>query len=282
MIPVSFPRSSGWPGSSLVAAGRLRAWIQSTGSAVWGRSARTHDAGGPALGIVAGVGATPGQALAELRGEAESFLQREAAADLEAADKEWEEDMETWLAPLGPDPLRPRDERPRRVAARPHPGQRPSDTEPEQRQFEVVDVRLTPGVMEGGGDGWLAYATLVNVQLARATNGQSRLRGTYVGDSSAIDQQYERHRRSHTIGQAQPWRSVSRWNTADRHQAARRPKALHPDPGDRHSYHPGRAGQDHRAISHGEGRSTTLLRSNRVSRSAVLTAVRPTPSKLVI
>ena len=96
------------------------------------------------------------------------------------------------------------------------PGQRPSDTEPEQRQFEVVDVRLTPGVMEGGGDGWLAYGTLVNVQLARATNGQSRLRGTYVGCSAAIDQQYERHRRSHAIGQAQPWRSDQEITTSAR------------------------------------------------------------------
>ena len=67
----------------------------------------THDAGGPALGIVAGVGAAPGQALAELRVEAESFLQREAAADLKAADKKWEEDMETGPAPQRPDPLRP-------------------------------------------------------------------------------------------------------------------------------------------------------------------------------
>ena len=27
-------------------------------------------------------------------------------------------------------------------------------------QFEVVDVRLTVGVMDGGGNGWLAYGTL--------------------------------------------------------------------------------------------------------------------------
>ena len=65
----------------------------------------THDAGGPALGIVAGMGATPGEALAALKGDAELFLQREAAADLEAAEKEWEKDAARWKAHHEPRPL---------------------------------------------------------------------------------------------------------------------------------------------------------------------------------
>ena len=32
--------------------------------------------------------------------------------------------------------------------------------------FEVVDVRLTAGVMDGGGDGWLAYGTLAKNERA--------------------------------------------------------------------------------------------------------------------
>ena len=40
-------------------------------------------------------------------------------------------------------------------------GRPPASSEPEVLRFEVVDVRLTPGVMEGGGSGWLAYGTLV-------------------------------------------------------------------------------------------------------------------------
>jgi hypothetical protein len=37
----------------------------------------------------------------------------------------------------------------------------PASSGPQVLRFEVVDVRLTPGVMESGGSGWLASGTLV-------------------------------------------------------------------------------------------------------------------------
>jgi hypothetical protein len=123
----------------------------------------TQDGAGSAWGVVAGMGGTPGQALAELRSEAESLLAQEAEAVREAnakadaeAEKERAEGFERWRRARRPAPggFSSGEEIPPPYA--PRGGRR----EPEDRRFEVVDVRLVPGVMENGGSGWLAYGTL--------------------------------------------------------------------------------------------------------------------------
>jgi hypothetical protein len=120
----------------------------------------TSDGAGSAWGVVAGMGGTPEQALAELRSEAESVLVREAGAVREAnaeadekAEKERAEGFERWL--------KARPHAPRGDEVPPHLAPRGPRREPEERRFEVVDVRLVPGVMENGGSGWLVYGTLV-------------------------------------------------------------------------------------------------------------------------
>ena len=142
-------------GGSIGGWGRPRDWV----ARVVG--VRTTSVGaGSAWGVVAGMGGTPGQALAELRGEAESVLAREAGAVREAnaeadekAEQERAEGFERWLK------ARPHAARGDEVP--PHLAPRGPRREPEERTFEIVDVRLVPGVMENGGSGWLAYGTLV-------------------------------------------------------------------------------------------------------------------------
>jgi hypothetical protein len=140
----------------------------------------TDDGGGRACGIVTGMGATPVAALGELRREAQELAQQEGPAAQAAT-------------PAGP-AWRPRPRRSRSVAwaatptntdlagaamvraqgggnrgraataadhARGWGGLEPASSEPQVLRFEVVDVRLTPGVMEGGVSGWLAYGTLI-------------------------------------------------------------------------------------------------------------------------
>ena len=81
----------------------------------------TCDGVGRAYGIITGMAATPNEALAE--------LWRNAEAQAEPLDEQRaREEMYEPFARSG--------------------------------AFEVVDVHLTVGVMDGGGNGWLAYGTL--------------------------------------------------------------------------------------------------------------------------
>jgi hypothetical protein len=90
----------------------------------------TGDGAGRAFGIVTGMAATPDEALAELR--------RNAEAQAESLDHRTPGEQRA-------DRLRELDD--------------PFESVPAW-QFEVVDVRLTVVVMDGGGNGWLAYGTL--------------------------------------------------------------------------------------------------------------------------
>lgn len=95
----------------------------------------TLDGVGRAYGIVTGMAATPDEALAELRRNAEA-----QAESLEA--------------------------RKRAELYEPVPRGTPAAQSESIGPFEVVDVRLTAGVMDGGGDGWLAYGTLAKNERA--------------------------------------------------------------------------------------------------------------------
>ena len=93
----------------------------------------TGDGAGRAYGIVTGMAATPDEALAELR--------RNAEAQAESLDDRT--------------PIQQRADRLREL-------DEPFESVPAW-QFEVVDVRLTVAVMDGGGNGWLAYGTLARL-----------------------------------------------------------------------------------------------------------------------
>jgi hypothetical protein len=90
----------------------------------------TGDGAGRAYGIVTGMAVSPEETLAELR--------RNAEAQAESLDDRTPSEQRA-------DRLRELDE--------------PFESVPAW-QFEVVDVRLTVAVMDGGGNGWLAYGTL--------------------------------------------------------------------------------------------------------------------------
>src|SRR5216683_1536940 len=156
----------------------------------------THDGAGRARGIVTGMGATPRLALAELRREAEGLAQQAgqeaqaAQAAREAAEKAAEEPAEVARRRAQDLPDGGRRASALRTSGRPEParpasGQRsviPVDSGPPEWRFEVVDVRLTPALMEGGGSGWLAYGTLAregNPPQASTTGAGS---GSYGGD----------------------------------------------------------------------------------------------------
>jgi hypothetical protein len=94
----------------------------------------THDAGGRAYDVTAGIGATPQLALAELWRKAKTLAQQAAN---EAAAK-------------GEQPM----------VRRSNQSATASWVSQQALRFEVVDVRLTPAVMEDGDSGWLAYGTL--------------------------------------------------------------------------------------------------------------------------
>lgn len=106
----------------------------------------THHGAGPACGVVTGVGAYPRLALADLERNA-----KEAARQVGQRPG------------TPPDPAeentRPR-QRPVEGSSDPDFGI-PSKSERWFGQFEVVDVRLTPGPIQHGASGWLAYGTLV-------------------------------------------------------------------------------------------------------------------------
>jgi hypothetical protein len=80
--------------------------------------------------------ATPGEALAE--------LQRNAEAQAESLNPE---------TPAALSPAQQRAERLRELTE-------PFEESASLGSFEVVDVRLTAGAMDGGGNGWVAYGTL--------------------------------------------------------------------------------------------------------------------------
>jgi hypothetical protein len=96
----------------------------------------TRDGVGRAYGIVTGVAATPDKALAE--------LMRNAEAQAESHD------------PRSHNPRTPGEQRAERLRELTEPFEESASL----GSFEVVDVRLTAGVMNGGGSGWLAYGTL--------------------------------------------------------------------------------------------------------------------------
>ena len=95
----------------------------------------TFDGVGRAYGIVTGMAATPDEALAELGRNAEA-------------------QVESFEARKRAELYQP--------VPRGAPAAQPESTGP----FEVVDVRLTAGGMDGGGDGWLAYGTLATNERA--------------------------------------------------------------------------------------------------------------------
>jgi hypothetical protein len=145
----------------------------------------TADGCGGWCGIVTGMDATPELALAELRREGEELARRlveeeseafEAAEAAKAAEavrrlaeardayearrmKVLEEErrrLVPWEVVL--------EEEKRKVWL----GLEPRDDRPRLCRFEVVDVRLTPALEEGGPGGWLAYGTLAWVGESRS------------------------------------------------------------------------------------------------------------------
>jgi hypothetical protein len=137
----------------------------------------TDDGSGRACGIVTGMGATPVAALEALGRRAQELAQQEgpAASPASPATPDWRPrpgrrsqaatSANTRLtaramirAQGGGNRGRPAtDEEARRARGEPEP----ASSGPQVLRFEVVDVRMTPGVMEGGVSGWLAYGTLV-------------------------------------------------------------------------------------------------------------------------
>lgn len=118
----------------------------------------THHGSGRAYGIVTGMGEAPTDALAALEREAE---ERAAKAAEQTARHEAEPPQKTTAknppaavghktGPVYPDRPQP---------AKPAPA-KPQDDRPWHHVFEVVDVHLTPAVLENGRSGWLAYGTL--------------------------------------------------------------------------------------------------------------------------
>jgi len=91
----------------------------------------TRDGAGHTYRIVTGIAATPDQALALLRSNAEA-----AAESLEPRKRAM--GVAAYLA----------------------------FEESTPGAFEVVDVHFTAGVMDGGGNGWLAYGTLAKKETA--------------------------------------------------------------------------------------------------------------------
>jgi hypothetical protein len=137
----------------------------------------TRDGGGRACGIVTGMGATPQLALDDLRSEAEGLAQQVGQEATEAAKADWEAAKQA-AGRRGepPPPVLPWRSATKRLDYR----------------FEVVDVRLTPTLMEDGGSGWLAYGTLVHEAKLQADEARherasttSRPAGGYGGAPGA-------------------------------------------------------------------------------------------------
>ena len=150
----------------------------------------TSDGAGSSCGVVTGKGATPEQAQAELRREAEELAQRlvrkeaeadEAAKAVEAADREAKrsadhealsrrmlEEKNIHIPPYRAVEAREQEE----DAIRQLLDDQLRDEGPRLRRFEVVDVRLTPAPEDGRG-GWLAYGTLARVSESKELTGET-------------------------------------------------------------------------------------------------------------
>jgi hypothetical protein len=100
--------------------------VNSTANVV--RIRTTHDGCGPVEGIITGTGRTPELALAAVQRAAEKLAQEKS--------EEFARSIVGIMRNMS--------------------GQA-------QDLFEVVDVRITAGAMEGEGSGWLAYGTLARI-----------------------------------------------------------------------------------------------------------------------
>jgi hypothetical protein len=110
----------------------------------------TSDGDGHPHGVATGMGLSPDLALAALQQAAQIRAKAEAARhepdELPPADTPHPRPLTSVELAAGGD----------RVAGRPVPD------EPQEWRWEVVDVRLVPGAVDGGAPGWVAYGTLVS------------------------------------------------------------------------------------------------------------------------
>jgi hypothetical protein len=156
--------------------------VNSAGRVV--RIRTTQDHYGRVCGIVTGTGATPQDALDELRNEASKLAQQ--------AGQERNEPLEEAAAARARRAAEEAAQKAQQEARRPvksrwesgPPGGRRRPAEPSsgsgarEWRFEVVDVRLTPAVLEGRTIVWLAYGTLAWEPEASTTRKTS---GSYGG-----------------------------------------------------------------------------------------------------
>jgi hypothetical protein len=139
------------------------------------RMRTTSSGGGNTVGIVTGLGDTPGQALDALRQQAEQLAQQAGEKAAEAADRADQKAAErkARAAKEAEDRRRAKRERLRQKSSgsgwpeplEPGGPARPPETAsvtPARRHwwFEVIDVRLTPAPQDAQASGWLAYGTL--------------------------------------------------------------------------------------------------------------------------
>jgi CO/xanthine dehydrogenase Mo-binding subunit len=155
------------------------------------RMRTTHDGNGGACGVVTGMGATAEAALAALRREAEALAQQlgEQAVQADEAAEKASDDRRVQARRRELEKLREE-----KLSRGVHPvptghqlemeesrRRKPRDKGPWYWRFEVVDVRLTPGLMEGGGSGWLAYGTLALEDEPQQANTSGRAPGPVDG-----------------------------------------------------------------------------------------------------
>ena len=115
----------------------------------------TSDGPGHPHGIATGLGPSPGLALSALKQEAQAQAEKAASRHERATAPVPRPTSAPEASSAGRRTSAAAVEGVRRGPAPPLPG----DSE---WRFEVVDVRLMPGVIEGEQSGWLAYGTLVS------------------------------------------------------------------------------------------------------------------------
>jgi hypothetical protein len=108
------------------------------------------DGDGNPHGIATGIGLSPNLALTALQQAAQIRAEEEAARH--EPDDFPPADARASRPPTGAELAAGG----HRVAARPLP------EDPLEWRFEVIDVRLVPGVLVGGTAGWVAYGTLIS------------------------------------------------------------------------------------------------------------------------